>query len=107
MSRTGASRVSSLGRWGRRAVRAARQVVEAALDPPERGLHLLVAVLRLGAAAEDEERGQDHEGEELQELALPVLEGRFAPGPDVAVVAEDVGGLLVLPLVGVELAPAG
>src|SRR4051794_4788198 len=69
--------------------------VQLPLDPAERRLHLVIAVLRLVAALVDEVRRRDDEGEDLQELRLPVLHRPFAEVDDVAVEAPDLWCLTV------------
>ena len=44
----------------------------------ERGLHLVLAVLRFGAALVDEIGRRDDQDQDLEELGLPVLEGPLA-----------------------------
>src|SRR5690606_26292935 len=71
-----------LARLGRR---VGRQRAEVGLDAPERRLQLLGAVLGLGAALVDVQRREADEREQLEELRLPVLEGRLAElGEEVA-----------------------
>jgi hypothetical protein len=53
------------------------RVPEALFDATQGRLNLLVAVFRLGAAPVDVEAGKGHEGEQLEELGLPVLERRL------------------------------
>ncbi len=68
------------GRWRSRVrIPAPRLLlsVQLLLDPPERVLDAVVGVLGLGAPVVDEQRRQHDEGEELEELRLPVLQGRL------------------------------
>src|SRR5918999_4567569 len=71
------------------------QRLQPLLDPVEGPLHLVVAVSGLRALAVDQERGQHHEREQLEELRLPVLQGA---GPELPEEAADQQRLLVLDL---------
>src|SRR5687767_11107551 len=58
------------------------------------------------AVAMDEECRQDHEGEQLQKLRLPVLEGCLTPPPEIAALAECLCGLAMRLLIRHEVLPA-
>src|SRR5436190_12235376 len=83
-----------------------RHLVEAALDPLQRRLHLLLAVLGLVASLVDQVGRGDDEDQDLEELRLPVLEGPFAEVDGVPGVAEDGRGLALGRLIGHVLPPA-
>jgi hypothetical protein len=86
---------------------AALEHRELGLHAVELLLHLLVGVLRFVAALVNEEGREDDEGEQLQELRLPVLQGRVGPAPEVTIAAEGVRCLSVGGLLGAELTPPG
>jgi hypothetical protein len=61
-------------------------------------LHLVVAVSGFGAVAVDQKAGQDHEGQQLEEFGLPVLQGA---GPELPEEVADLQRLIMfLLLVG-------
>src|SRR5574338_1236040 len=79
---------------------------ELLLDVQDRDAQLFLAVTRFGTAAMDQERGENHHREQLQELRLPVLERGLEPIPDVPGAAEQLRGLVMAVLVGGERYPA-
>src|SRR4051794_33557906 len=82
------------------------EIVDFLLEPLDRGLHLLLAVLRLMAALVDQVRRQDDQEEDLEEFRVPVLERPLPEVDDVAVPAPERGLLPLARLVGGVLPPA-